>query len=109
MLDIFGDIFGSKSQGSDGQNGQLGWRWSILCLDEEFTNKFRSGECMDKVSWQSGIFFRNVEVCGSKTYKSGPRQPAGRLWVKNAQILKILRGQKWEVSGSNIYGDYPGS
>ena len=23
MLDIFGDIFGSKSQGSDGQNGQL--------------------------------------------------------------------------------------
>ena len=110
--------FWSKSRGRDGQNGQLGQHWSILCLDKEFANKFRSGGCMDRVSWQSGFFFQNVgsniqiwPMANSKiviNWRLDPclvkyGLPAGRsgvISVKNAQILKFLCGQKWGVLGN---------
>ena len=54
--------FGSRGRGLDGQNGRLGRRWSVLCLDKEFANKFRSGYVWTRSSWRSGIFFQNVSL-----------------------------------------------
>ena len=128
MLDIFWGHFGSKSQVS-GWTKMDSWagagRFYVLDTRSSPIVNFRSGEC----KYGQGqlcraeffyFYFEMFEVCGSKNLdhgkfrnsnqpevgsmfgQIGATQPEGWrvISVKNApQILKILCGQKWEVSG----------